>query len=274
MVKLKKKIKLLNQQQRRSAKSAAKWSAKAKAKGSYANRSKHNSKAPITVENVDQRMAIQRTAKDRYLTVESRISLSLRRNCSNVACADLGLVLLDDVSRWTIARAEVQTGAALIGHARAFHQTMLSEFEDQSRETPHSGIGVSFHCISQDATNGSIWQKRKLVALLLHTAYCPLIPKPGDNFSGAWTWKWDMFTSSECIADVQPVADGSSRGSVGLTHKTLQSLGCPSAWNLLEPTTTKERCPPQAADAKPVEKYQLLNSIFGGMRFSNCFFVF
>lgn len=228
---LQRKVRLLQQQKRRSAQTIQKLAAKAKPKTKSTGKSQRE---PITVKNVDQRMAIQRTKHNRYLTVESRISLSLRRNCSNVACADLGLVLLDDVSRWTIARSEVQTGAALMGHAISFHCGMDQDFQDQCKEQASGTLGVAIHCISQDATNGSIWQKRKLVALLLHTAYCSNLPSSEDDSSFAGSWKWDLFTSLECIADVQPVADGTAAGSIGLTHKMLQSVGCPSIWSLVE----------------------------------------
>ena len=185
---------------------------------------------PILPTNVDERMAIERTGTEgngRYLTVESRISLSLRRNCSNVACADLGLILLDDASRWTIARSEVQTGASLIGHAKSFHSDMATELSTTHEK---GSRGVAIHCISQDATNGNIWQKRKLVAMLLHTAYCSSLPTDG-SFAGSWTW--DLFTSLECVGDVQPVLDGSGGGTVGLTHKMLQSVGCDSIESLV-----------------------------------------
>ena len=129
---------------------------------------------------------------------------------------------------------QVQTGAALMGHAISFHRGMDQDFQDQCKEQASGTLGVAIHCISQDATNGSIWQKRKLVALLLHTAYCSNLPSSEDDSSFAGSWKWDLFTSLECIADVQPVADGTAAGSIGLTHKMLQSVGCPSIWSLVE----------------------------------------
>lgn len=233
---LKKKNKLLGQQARRSAQTSQRWAAKAKAK--VCVKKAKGKRPPILPSNVDERMAIERTGAEgngRYLTVESRISLSLRRNCSNVACADLGLILLDDSSRWTIARSEVQTGASLIGHAKSFHSDMESELGTTHEK---GSCGVAIHCISQDATNGNIWQKRKLVAMLLHTAYCSSLPTD-DSFSGAWTW--DLFTSLECVGDIQPVLDGSGGGTVGLTHKMLQSVGCPSIESLVgsdQETTT------------------------------------
>ena len=73
-------------------------------------------------------MAIVRTGKHgtgRYLTIPGRISLGIRRNLSNVACADLSLILLDDASRWSVARAEVHSAAAMMASCKAFHLSMV-----------------------------------------------------------------------------------------------------------------------------------------------------
>ena len=93
-------------------------------------------------------------------------------------------MLLDDASRWTVARAEVHSGACFLAAARAFHQNMLAEIA----EKPSSGFddskglsqpAVCIHSISQDATNSAIWQKRKLSALILESAFCPSLPRQG-----------------------------------------------------------------------------------------------
>lgn len=239
---LRKKLRAANQQQRRSLKTAQTWMAKAKAKASKKG-SKSGwgcQKEPVSVDNIDQRMAIQRTGgaegTGRYLTVESRISLGLRRNLSNIATSDLGPTVLDDATRWTVARSEVETGAAVIAHGQSFHADMEMALQE-AQEDPVLSAGVAIHCVSQDATNGGIWQKRKLIAMLLHTAYCPILPNE-LTFTGSWSW--DIFQSLQCVGDVQPVADGTGGGSVGVCHKMLQSVGCPSVQTVVDRTRKRK----------------------------------
>ena len=191
-------------------------------------------------------MAIQRTGPSgsgRYLTVPSRVSLSIRRNLSNIACGDLSLVLLDDASRWTVARAEVHSGACLLAAARAFHHNMLAEIAEKSSSgfdfsQPLFQPAVCIHAISQDATNSGIWQKRKLSALILETAFCPSLPSKEDA-GASGTELANVFQMMQCVADCQPVGDSSAAATVALTHKMLGSLGCPSVQSLLKSLAEK-----------------------------------
>ena len=182
--------------------------------------------------SVEQKMAIERPGKKgRYLTIPSRASLAIRRNLSNAACADVALILLDDASRYTIARSEVFAGSALVAAAQAFHQVM-----DEERS---KGPIFSVHMITQDATNSSIIQKKKLTALILNSAYVTLDlleqVSTGQG-KGKVPYVWDfnkIFQSTQCVADVQPVDDGSAAGTVALTSKMLASIGCPSIQSLV-----------------------------------------
>ncbi len=234
---LRKKNKLLVQQTRRIAKCVEKWKSKAETKQTARKTTTFlhgrdtgsvKARADATIE---QKMAIVRTGREgsgRYLTVPSRISLSIRRNLSNIACGDLSLVLLDDASRWTIARAEVQAGACLIAAARAFHRNMLDELDTLRTPGTVDEPAVCIHSISQDATNGGIWQKRKLCALILESAFCSSLPKQGESAEFN-----NLFSSLMCVADCQPVGDATAAGTVALTHKMLGSVGCPSVYDLV-----------------------------------------
>lgn len=179
-------------------------------------------------ETLEQRMAIARKGKTgRYLTVPSKVSLAIRRNLSNAACADVSLILLDDTSRFTVARSEVQAGSSVQAAAQAFHEQMA--------EAMASGRVISFHMVTQDATNSSIIQKKKLCALLLHSAYVAEDVLNSALHSGrGFTFSWNkLFRSVQCVGDVQPVEDGSASGSVALTTKMLQSIGCPDIQSLV-----------------------------------------
>lgn len=193
-------------------------------------------------------MAIERPGKKgRYLTFPSRASLAIRRNLSNAACADIALILLDDASRYTIARSEVFAGSALVAAAQAFHQVME---EERSK-----GPIVSVHMVTQDATNSSIIQKKKLTALILNSAY--VTSNSLEQVSagqGKVPYVWDfnkIFQSTQCVADVQPVDDGSAAGTVALTSKMLASVGCPSIQSLVSR-------PPQDQESTPGDGEQHL----------------
>ena len=256
---LQKKLKTAQQQLRRVAK--AKTRAKAAPKGAASASTKRRAKGQrqqhesnITLPEylrAKQKLEITRTgggqdAPGRYLTVPSMVSLAVRRNLSNVSCADLGLVILDDASRWSVARSEVRAGAAATASMREWHAGMLQEmFHPDGAED----FNLSLHIVSQDATNSGIWQKRKLIALLCHSAYLVSLP---SKFR--WSWN-DMFREIRAIADVQPVEDGSGRGSVSLTTKLLKSINCPTVHDLIakHAKLKADRQQHQPADAKPAD---------------------
>ena len=173
------------------------------------------------------RTGCQETGTGRYLTVPSRVSLAIRRNLSNVSCADLGLVVMEDASRFSIARAQVHTGAAAIASVRKWYDLMQSELFHQDGA---NDFNLSVHVVSQDATNSGIWQKRKLVALLCHSAYLAQLPS-----SGNFKWNFEaMFEEFRAIADVQPVEDATGQGSVAGAAKMLRSIGCPTVHDLVQ----------------------------------------
>ena len=237
---LKGKNKNLMQSQRRIGKTAAKWKDQAKTlvKRTIGKTQKHeilHAKDSTEAKLVDQRLSILRTGADgdgRYLTVPSRVSLAIRRNLSNIACADLGLVILDNASRWTVARAEVQSGAALMAAGRAIHKTMVEEMLDESSANEPS---LHVHFVTQDATNSL---RRKMTALILHSAWCYL---PSDDASD-FNFDWKVFHTFHGVADVHSVTDSSALGTVALTHKMLDSLACPSIKSLVD-MKLKSECP-------------------------------
>lgn len=88
--------------------------------------------------------------------------------------------LLDDASRWTIARAEVHSGACLLAAARSYHTNMSNEL--QSQDVPSapriekgismserqsggggSGMAVCIHSMSQDATTVEFGRRENFV---------------------------------------------------------------------------------------------------------------
>ena len=85
-----------------------------------------------------------------WLTPQGVVSLALRRNLSNIAQSDIGYVILDDVSQWTVSRCEVKTGAALIASARLWFNQLAHDIFS----TKASGYSTSVIASRQDATHG------------------------------------------------------------------------------------------------------------------------
>ena len=218
------KLRTSQQQVRRLA------AAKAKAKAAGRQGQSETATVPDSLR-IKRKLEIQRTGKHesgRYLTVPSQVSLALRRNLSNVSCADLGLVIMDDASRWSVSSAEVRAGSSLIASFRNFHENMMLEmFHEDGLQA--GDFNLSLHVISQDATNSDIWQKRKLCALLLHSCYLVRL-EDGEGFR--WDWP-EMFEELRAVGDIQQVDDGSGRGAVALTSKMLSSIGCPTVQDLV-----------------------------------------
>lgn len=74
----------------------------------------------------DKLLQIERTRGGKRLTLEGTVSLAIRRNFGNCATADVGAMLLEDISRFTVARAEVKAGTALLASSRIFFPQLVS----------------------------------------------------------------------------------------------------------------------------------------------------
>ena len=112
---------------------------------------------------------IKRTKAGKQLTLEGSFAVGIRRNFSNIATADLGAVLLEDISRFTVVRSECRTGSALIASARMWFAAIYSEICDA--RVMAGKFGVCIHSYKQDATNSGILKGSKLAALILRSAY-------------------------------------------------------------------------------------------------------
>ena len=77
---------------------------------------------------------------------------------------------------------------------------------------------IVLHAVRGDATNASIWQRRKLHALEVESAFLDSCEADGTS----------VFTSIKRVADIQAVTDATGFGAVAMIAKQLASLGCPS----------------------------------------------
>eukprot|EP00435_Cladocopium_sp_Y103_P049890 s1306_g15.t1 len=139
---------------------------------------------------------------------------------SNISLADIGKVILDDISGATVCRCELKCGAALIANARHFYEVMKVTMRD-SRNT---GFGLFFHAYRQDATNG----REKVVAVELHSAYVSnVLPEEETKLA------WHHFNTQKSLSDLGIVGNETGDGCIGVTLRGLKSLGCPS-WRDLQ----------------------------------------
>ena len=180
------------------------------------------------LDEAKQALQIDRTKGGKQLSLQGTLALAIRRNFSNCATADIGAVLLEDISRFTVSRAEGRAGAALAASARLFYKAMYEDII-----YPDGSFHVAFHSYRQDATNAGILRGSKLAALILHSAYLRDCPEDSEdaadgNFSCScdeWAFD-DWFESIIRVADILPVEAADSVTTVSQTLKHLQGLGC------------------------------------------------
>ena len=153
-----------------------------------------------------------------WLTPQGTIALAIRRNLSNCAARDIGLVVLEDTSKSTVLRAECKVGAALIASGRLFFEHWRqSVFHSQCM---HSSTAVAFTVLHyrQDATN----HRHKMISMELEASYClAQIDEVG------FVEQTD-FSRLKRLSDVIPVTDGTGLGTLALSEKMLTSLGAPT----------------------------------------------
>ena len=89
----------------------------------------------------------------RQLSEKGLIALAVRRNMTAISCAGLSVVLLGNVSRQTVARAEVRTARVL---SLAAHHFFADEAEACNNQ---DNMSVSILSLRSDATNSNVLQK-------------------------------------------------------------------------------------------------------------------
>lgn len=174
---------------------------------------------------------IERTkgGKGKQLTLSGSLSLAIRRNLSNIATSDLGAVLLQDISRYSVCRAETKAGTALIASSRIWFRAMYDELIRPSSSS--EPLKLILHSFKEDATNTGILKGSKMGALILRSAYLKAshVPSCDDELPDI---DWENFDISEWldtivrVADVLPVVAGTSEATYAQMLKQLESLGC------------------------------------------------
>lgn len=156
-----------------------------------------------------------------WLTPQGAISLAVRRNLSNASAESLGLIVLTDVSKQSVLRSECRTAAALIANARL----MFEEWAYHCSNMDSSSRAFWFLQYREDATNASK-HKQKMTALELHASFVICSDASLSTVTAG------DFQNIRRLADVLPVDDSTGLGTMALTTKMLQSLGCPT-WDTL-----------------------------------------
>ena len=190
------------------------------------------------------KLAISKGPLDQRLTKQGCIALAVRRNCSNIAAADLGSVLLADISRWSVVRAEVSASLALQGSCANYWKHEAEQME--------RGAGLSVTSLTSDATGAGMWRKQKVSTCDLESSM--LMRADGVD---------DEIVSIRRQADLVAVKRTNAEDTLAVLCKHLDSLGAPHFLN--KPCNasvrvwlyTSDRGPDQIAMRKLIHK-QLL----------------
>ena len=139
---------------------------------------------------------------------------------SNISADDLGRVILTDISRNSVCRAESKSAASLLMTSRMFFETI----EEEIRHTP--GLeGLCFLSYRQDATH----HRLKKSTLELEVGFLALQEQPEPRVPFMQIAK-----SLRQLSDVLNVEDETGSGTLAFTAKALSSLGCPFVDTFLE----------------------------------------
>ena len=129
---------------------------------------------------------------------------------TNTARSDIGAVMLQDLGRKAVARAEVHTGGALLLTSHKFNQDV----------NVHPLVVRAFEF---DATNSDIWQRRSLSACRLETLKFESWLEDGQEL-------YDVSTHQQRWCDLLPVENKTARGTYALLAKHLANAGVTRLW--------------------------------------------
>lgn len=77
------------------------------------------------VEDVNKAFAIVRQGdKQKWISKPSQLAVAIRRNITNVSAADLGAILMTDVSHQSVSRYEIDAAASLQAFGKMWHAEM------------------------------------------------------------------------------------------------------------------------------------------------------
>ena len=158
------------------------------------------------------------------LTPNGAIAVAIRRNLSNCSAEDFGLVVMDDLSKQSVLRAECGTASALISSSRLFFEQWKSDaFRNADVIDPDlDHFAFTFIHYREDATNASK-VRQKLTALELKASFAVASAHDLPDLCVSAD-----FRTIKRLADVLPVHSGTGPATMALTKKMLDSLQCPT----------------------------------------------
>ena len=114
---------------------------------------------------------VTRRGKQR-LTVKGSIALAIRKSTTNIACQDVGVMIMEDIGKNTVIRAELDLGDRMHQLFKNFHTDMANTILN-NHENSSSSAMVTFqvHTFRSDATNSSVWHHSKLINLDFKSYY-------------------------------------------------------------------------------------------------------
>ena len=185
----------------------------------------------------DEELLHIKHAANKMLKGTTIIAVGLRRNMSNTAASDLGPLVLTDISKQSVLKAEVLTGAALMGYAQDWHkanemglkrvrvgridaEALVVAHPDPPEKDPE--FQVAFHYIAGDATNSRVWRGSKVHTCEVWSGYLhdPAVLRDGQSVH-------DVMVCERFLSDIQVQEDASAHGTYAMIQKQVISAGCP-----------------------------------------------
>lgn len=165
-------------------------------------------RARLTLQDADDARLFQIVRMGRQkVTAQTQCAMAIRRTVSGCSATKLGCAVLADISCQSVSRYEVRAWAALVASSQHFYGAYLPMGEDV----------CATHVLRGDATNSSVWQRRKLHCLEVVSG---VVLDPAALCNGDWV---SGVATHKRYADLQAVSSGSGPGQVGLFLKQLRS---------------------------------------------------
>jgi hypothetical protein len=147
-----------------------------------------------------------------HLTLHSSVQIALRRNIGNFSSKEMSTVLMEDISRHTVTKAELLCGACLVASFAEFQQhneNLMALVGGDWKANASAAeltsppiLSIAAHSHISDATSSSVWRNSKLLSGLVRSAYLPECSSMGPARLSDLA---NEIESDFCWADLQKV---------------------------------------------------------------------
>ena len=167
------------------------------AKRALAKEEKKQSLALAIKNTVDDAFTIRKLGKQKdgrggRFSLQSMFSIGLRKSLTHVAAADFGVLSMTDISQQTVIRCEHRAAAALLHSFQCYVAEGVKMSTKEPGTPPDAGTGFNLFAVGyrSDATNSSIWRRKKLHVLEAAVSFiCDDGALKAGNFAAGMTYR-------------------------------------------------------------------------------------